>query len=165
MPKAEISWKRATEDGRKLQVYARHVGREFHFFHREKRFDQWQSVSEPPLEDWLERLAAVRRLTARRRYQPDDEERLRWKNRECGRHGHRAGAEDLSAHRRDGKKHRRRALRFRKTDRHQGDDERADGFHRPRGRHRRDGGRRRGFAASSMNPIVEKRQVSDAILH
>ena len=42
MPKAEISWKRVTEDGEKLQVYAQHVGREWQFFHRAKRFDVWQ---------------------------------------------------------------------------------------------------------------------------
>ena len=54
MPKAEISWKRVTEEGEKLQVYAQHVGREYHFFHRAKRFDVWQRVKEPPLEDWLE---------------------------------------------------------------------------------------------------------------
>jgi hypothetical protein len=75
--KAEISWKRVTEDGRKLQVNAQHVGREWKFFHREKRFDVWQSVPEPPLEDWLELLDALQRLITRRRYQPIDEERLR----------------------------------------------------------------------------------------
>jgi hypothetical protein len=77
MPKAEISWKRVTEDGVKLQVSAQHVGRDWIFYHREKRFDQWQSIPEPPLEDWLELLDAVQRLITRRRYQPDDEERLR----------------------------------------------------------------------------------------
>jgi hypothetical protein len=77
MAKAEISWKRATEDGRKLQVYAQHIGREWRFFQREKRFDVWQPVAEPPLEDWRELLDAVRRLMTRRRYQPADEERLR----------------------------------------------------------------------------------------
>jgi hypothetical protein len=82
MPKAEISWKRVTDDGRNLQVYARHVGREWKFFHREKRFDQWEPVPEPPLEDWLELLDAVQRLMTRRRYQPDDEERLRRQIRE-----------------------------------------------------------------------------------
>lgn len=82
MPKAEISWKRVTEDGDKIQVYARHVGREYHFFHRAKRFDVWQRVPVPPLEDWLELLDAVRRLVNRRRYQPDDEERLRRQIRE-----------------------------------------------------------------------------------
>jgi hypothetical protein len=34
-------------------------------------------VAEPPLEDWLELLDAVQRLITRRRYQPDDEEKLR----------------------------------------------------------------------------------------
>jgi hypothetical protein len=77
MPKAEIAWKRVTEDGEKLQVYAQHVGREYHFFHRAKRFDVWQRVKEPPLEDWMELLDAVQRLVNRRRYQPDDEVILR----------------------------------------------------------------------------------------
>ncbi len=82
MPKAEISWKRVTDDGQKLQVYAQHVGREWRFFHRERRFEQWQAVPEPPLADWLELLDAVQRLITRRRLQPDDEERLRRRIRE-----------------------------------------------------------------------------------
>ena len=82
MPKAEISWKRVTEDGGKLQVYVQHVGREWKFFHRGKRFDVWQPVKDPPLEDWLALLDALRRLITRRRYQPDDEERLRGQIRE-----------------------------------------------------------------------------------
>jgi hypothetical protein len=76
MAKAEISWKRVTEDGEKLQVYVQHVSREWRFYHRAKRFDNWEPVPEPPLEDWLELLDAVRRLITRRRYQPDDEQRL-----------------------------------------------------------------------------------------
>jgi hypothetical protein len=76
MPKAEISWKRVTDDGVKLQVYARRIGREWIFFQREKRYGRWQPVAEPPLEDWLELLDAVRRLITRRRCQPSDEERL-----------------------------------------------------------------------------------------
>jgi len=79
MPKAEISWKRVTDDGVKLQVYAQHVGRYWKFFHREKRYDIWQPIPEPPLEDWLELLDAVQRLITRRRYQPDDEKDLRKK--------------------------------------------------------------------------------------
>jgi hypothetical protein len=82
MAKAEISWKRVTEDGEKLQVYVQRVKREWKFFHRARRFDQWQAVPEPPLEDWLELLDAVQRLINRRRYQPDDEERLRGQIRE-----------------------------------------------------------------------------------
>ena len=80
--KAEISWKRVTEDGEKLQVYVQHVKRQWKFFHRAKRFDVWRPVPEPPLEDWLELLDAIQRLVNRRRYQPDDEERVRAQIRE-----------------------------------------------------------------------------------
>ncbi|HVU09219.1 MAG TPA: hypothetical protein VHG89_11815 [Verrucomicrobiae bacterium] len=82
MPKAEISWKRVTDDGVKLQVYAQHVGRDWKFFQREKRYDVWQPITNPPLADWLELLDAVQRLITRRRYQPDDETALRRKIRE-----------------------------------------------------------------------------------
>ena len=82
MPKAEVSWKRVTEDGVKLQVYAQRVSRDWRFFVREKRFEQWQPVADPPLEDWMELLDAVQRLITRRRLQPDDEDRLRQRIRE-----------------------------------------------------------------------------------
>jgi len=48
MPKAEISWKRVTNEGLRLQVYVQHVGRDWLFYTREKRYDRWQSVPEPP---------------------------------------------------------------------------------------------------------------------
>lgn len=76
MPKAEISWKRTTEEGEKLQVYAQHVGGEWRFFERGRRYDIWQPVPQPPLEDWLELLDAVRRMIPRRRLMPRDEEHL-----------------------------------------------------------------------------------------
>ena len=82
MPKAEVSWKRETADGQKLQVSAQRVSRDWRFFARARRFDQWQSVPEPPLEDWLLLLDAVQRMVTRRRLQPDDEERLRRRIRE-----------------------------------------------------------------------------------
>jgi hypothetical protein len=82
MPKAEISWKRVTEDGVKLQVNAQRVSRDWRFFSRERRFEQWQAVPEPPLEDWLMLLDAVQRMVTRRRLQPDDEEHLRRRIRE-----------------------------------------------------------------------------------
>ncbi len=82
MPKAEISWKRKTEEGEKLQVTAQRVGGEWKFAQRNKRFDQWQPVAEPPLEDWLELLDAVQRLVTRRRLQPDHEELVRRRIRE-----------------------------------------------------------------------------------
>jgi hypothetical protein len=82
MAKAEISWKRVTADGTKVQVYAQHVSKDWRFFAREKRFDQWQTIKDPPLEDWLELLDAVQRLVVRRRLQPVDEERVRRRIRE-----------------------------------------------------------------------------------
>jgi hypothetical protein len=82
VPKAEISWKRVTEDGTDLQVYAQHVSREWLFFAREKRFDRWQAIAEPPLEDWLELLDAVRRRINRRRLRPEEEARVKKSIRE-----------------------------------------------------------------------------------
>ena len=76
MAKAEISWKRVTPEGQRLQCYARHVGREWIFFHREKRFDCWQKLKQPPLEDWLALLDSVRRRVNRRLLRPEEEERL-----------------------------------------------------------------------------------------
>ncbi len=73
MPKAEISWKRVTDEGVKIQVYVHHVSSEWRFFRRAKRFDQWQPIPEPPLEDWLELLDAVQRLINRRRIRPQEE--------------------------------------------------------------------------------------------
>jgi hypothetical protein len=77
MPKAEISWSRTTEDGLHLQVYVQHVGRDWRFFSREKRYDQWQAIPEPPLEDWLELLDAVRRRINRRLLRPEEENRVK----------------------------------------------------------------------------------------
>jgi hypothetical protein len=80
--KAEISWKRVTEEGDRLQVYVQHVGREWRFFSRKRRYDQWQPIEEPPLEDWLELLDAVQRLINRRRLRPEEEDRVKKSIRE-----------------------------------------------------------------------------------
>lgn len=77
MAKAEISWKRDTPEGQTLQVYAHHVGNEWRFFVRERRFDRWQAVPAPPLDDWLKLLDAVRRWIGRRRLRPEEELRVR----------------------------------------------------------------------------------------
>ncbi|MGA2751009.1 MAG: hypothetical protein ABSG59_19750 [Verrucomicrobiota bacterium] len=77
MPKAEISWKRQSQEGLSLQCYAQHVGKQWLFFQREKRFDQWQRVQNPPLEDWLALLDSVHRRINRRLLRPEEEARLR----------------------------------------------------------------------------------------
>ena len=77
MAKAEISWKRVTDEGTQLQVYAQHVGRDWRFFTRERRYDQWQAIPEPSLDDWLELLDAVRRRINRRLLRPEEETRVK----------------------------------------------------------------------------------------
>jgi hypothetical protein len=75
--KAEISWKRRTTEGGRREVYARHVGRRWLFFERERRFDVWQPLKHPPLDDWLELLDAVRRRIDRRLLRPEEADRVR----------------------------------------------------------------------------------------
>jgi hypothetical protein len=82
MAKAEISWRRVNEEGVHLQVYAQHVSREWRFFIREKRFDQWRSVENPILEDWLELLDSVKRRINRRLLRPEEEDRVKKEIRE-----------------------------------------------------------------------------------
>ena len=77
MAKAEISWKRTTAEGDPLQVYVQHVGGEWRFFARERRHDQWQTIGEPPLEDWLELLDAIQRRIQRRLLRPEEEARVK----------------------------------------------------------------------------------------
>ncbi len=74
--KAEIGWEKRTEEGERYEHFARHVGKQWKFFVRQKRFEQWQAVENPPLESWLDLLDAVRRRVTRRLYQPDDVDRL-----------------------------------------------------------------------------------------
>jgi hypothetical protein len=82
MAKAEVSWKRVTDEGERLQVYARHVGGDWRFFVRQRRYDQWEAVPNPPLEDWLELLDAVRRRINRRLLRPEEDARVKKSIRE-----------------------------------------------------------------------------------
>jgi hypothetical protein len=47
MGRAEISWKMRTAEGEKREVYAKHVGNQWLFYDREKRFDDWQPLAQP----------------------------------------------------------------------------------------------------------------------
>ena len=75
--KAEISWKRRTAEGERVEVYVQHVGGRWVFYSRAKRYDRWVHVTEPPLEDWLALLDAVRRLVPRRRLPPEEIDRVK----------------------------------------------------------------------------------------
>jgi hypothetical protein len=76
MPKAEIGWTRSDESGQRMDVYAQRVGGEWKFFKRVKRYEIWEPVAEPPLEDWQELLDAVRRRAQRRRSPPEEIQRV-----------------------------------------------------------------------------------------
>jgi hypothetical protein len=77
MGKGEISWKGRSAEGAKREIYAHRVGTEWRFFTREKRYDQWTALPNPPLEDWLELLDGVRRRIARRLVRPEEEARVK----------------------------------------------------------------------------------------
>ena len=76
MAKAEISWVRTNEAGEKFQVYAHHVGDQWKFYIRQRRFDQWEFVKQPLIEDWLELLDGVRRRVRRRLVRPEEVQRI-----------------------------------------------------------------------------------------
>jgi hypothetical protein len=76
MAKGQISWVRRDQDGTKLQVYAHHVGDRWDFYVRERRYDQWQAVKQPSLEDWLELLDGIRRRVQRRLIRPEEIQRV-----------------------------------------------------------------------------------------
>jgi hypothetical protein len=71
MAKAEISWRRRTDDGVRLEIYAHHVGNRWIFYARERRTTQWQAV-----------LDAVRRRVARRLLRPEEVGRVQKSIRE-----------------------------------------------------------------------------------
>lgn len=75
--KAEITWRRQTPEGEQFQVNARRAGKIWRFYSRHRRFDLWTPLEDPPLEDWLELLDAVRRRIARQLLRPEEENRLR----------------------------------------------------------------------------------------
>ncbi len=75
--KSEIGWTRRNEDGEKIEINARRFGGEWFFHFRQRRYDLWQEVKQPPLEDWLELAAAVERRIPRSLYPPSELDRIR----------------------------------------------------------------------------------------
>lgn len=77
MPKAEISWKSRNEDGVKCELNARRIGDQWHFFTRERRYDQWKLLPDPPLEDLLKLLDGIQRRISRSLLKPEEEKRVK----------------------------------------------------------------------------------------
>lgn len=76
MAKGEISWTKTNDEGVKFQMYAHRIGNQWTFYSREKRFDEWQELKQPLLEDWLELLDGVRRRVPRRLVRPEEVQRI-----------------------------------------------------------------------------------------
>ncbi|HOW66831.1 MAG TPA: hypothetical protein P5186_24510 [Candidatus Paceibacterota bacterium] len=77
MAKAEIGWTRKNAEGIKIDVYARRVGDQWLFYQRERRYDRWEIMENPPGEDWMILLEAVERRLARKLVRPEEVIRLR----------------------------------------------------------------------------------------
>jgi hypothetical protein len=82
MAKAEISWKRLGPEGERLEIYAQHVGDRWIFYKRERRVGDYAKFENPPLEDWLALLDAIRRRAARRLLRPEEVNRVSKRIRE-----------------------------------------------------------------------------------
>ena len=55
---------------------AQKTGNRWHFHIRGRKFEDWQLLDEPLLEDWLELLDNVKRRIARKKVPFDEEARL-----------------------------------------------------------------------------------------
>ena len=75
--KGEISWKGRTADGERREVYAKHEGDRWLFYERARRFENWERLEQPPLDDWLELLDGVQRRIQRRLLKPDEADRVK----------------------------------------------------------------------------------------
>jgi hypothetical protein len=77
MAKAQIGWTRTNAEGIKLDVYARRVGDRWFFYSRQRRYERWQLMEHPPLEDWLILLESIERRLSRRLVRPEEITRVR----------------------------------------------------------------------------------------
>jgi len=77
LPKGDISWKRRTDEGERLEIYARQTGGNWIFYSRTGRNERWQVLADPPQEDWLELLDAVQRRVDRQFIRPEEAEKLK----------------------------------------------------------------------------------------
>ena len=75
--KSEIGWTRRLEDGTKIDVAAHRNGTQWIFETQGYRYENWEELKNPPLEDWLELLAAIERRVVRRTAKPEEPGRIR----------------------------------------------------------------------------------------
>ena len=77
MPSRDISWKRRTDDGERVEIYVDQSGDRWIFHSRERRAEPWQVVENPSLEDWERLLDAVERRIGRGLLKPLEAERIK----------------------------------------------------------------------------------------
>lgn len=75
--RGDISWKTRTLEGERREVSARRHGKGWQFRERGGRYEPWQVVKEPNLEDWLKLLDGVERRVPRRLCDPGEPARIR----------------------------------------------------------------------------------------
>ena len=79
MGKGEISWNKTNHEGKKFQVYAHRIGDQWSFFFRPKRFDEWEQMNQPPLEDCMESVQLRPRRHAFSRAWAKGSSKLTWR--------------------------------------------------------------------------------------
>jgi hypothetical protein len=77
MNKGQIGWRRKLEDGGHMNCYAYAKGDRWQFFAQTERFEKWEPVKTPPLEDWLCLLDAVDRRLRRMAARPETAAKIR----------------------------------------------------------------------------------------
>jgi len=75
--KSEIGWTRLIEDGTKVDIVAHRNGSHWEFLIQHHRFEKWEPLEKPLLEDWLKLLAAVERRVTRRMIRAEEPMRVR----------------------------------------------------------------------------------------
>lgn len=70
--RGEISWKTRTPEGERREVRVQRTGRRWDFSSRTRRFERWQPVPDPSLEDWERLLDGLERRRVRRLCRPEE---------------------------------------------------------------------------------------------
>jgi hypothetical protein len=72
MGKQEVGWTIRLEDGSKLEMLARRVGKKWRFMERDGRYDPWRDIAKPSRENWETLLDSIRRRYVRKGFSDVD---------------------------------------------------------------------------------------------
>jgi hypothetical protein len=74
--KGEIGWKRRDEEGERVKICAEPSRDNWRFYQQYRRYDTWEEMKDPPLEDWINLLDAVRRRISRKKIPMGEDKKL-----------------------------------------------------------------------------------------